>query len=129
MKTSMERRCHPRFPVKWLLFYGNKQLFGQGTVLNVSHAGCQVAAMMPVAVGMRLKLWIFTSHREDPIYIGEARVRWAKVSRFGLELHRLLLSDQRWLVSFLESAERRTDSAESLRGAAAMLRALLIKNC
>ena len=115
MTTSEERRCHPRLPVKWLVLYGNKEVFGQGTVLNVSQAGCHVAAMMPVAVGMRLKLWIFTPHREDPLYVGEARVRWAKVSRFGLELHRLLVTDHRWLLSFLETAQRRTASAEPLR--------------
>jgi hypothetical protein len=127
MKMSKERRCHPRFPVTWLVLYGNKEVFGQGTVLNVSQAGCQVAAMMPVAVGMRLKLWIFTPHREDPLYVGEARVRWAKVARFGLELRRLLLTDHRWLVSLLETAERRTASAEPLRGVAALSCALPIK--
>jgi hypothetical protein len=128
MNTSEERRCHPRFPVKWLVLYGNKELFGQGTVLDVSHAGCQVAAMMPVTVGMRLKLWIFTPHRKDPLYVGEARVCWAKVSRFGLELRRLHLTDHSWLVSFLETAERRT-FGESSRRVPGMPLALPIRNC
>ena len=129
MRRSGDLRCHPRFPVKWLVLYGNKEVFGQGTIVNVSHAGCQVTAMMPVTVGMRLKLWIFTPDREDPLYIGEARVRWVKVARFGLELRRLLLTDHGWLVSFLEHAERRPPSAGPLRGVAAMPCALSIKNC
>jgi PilZ domain-containing protein len=106
MTIREELRSHPRFPVVWRVLYGNQEVFGQGTVLNVSHGGCQVAAMMPVAVGMRLKLWIFTSHRKDPLYVGEARVCWAEVHRFGLELGRLHCLDHRWLMSFLENARR-----------------------
>jgi hypothetical protein len=109
MNMSEELRSHPRFAVMWRVLYGNKELFGQGTVLNVSHGGCQVAAIMPVAVGMRLKLWIFTPYRHDPLYVGEARVCWTKVDRFGLELCRLHFMDHRWLMSFLENAQRRNN--------------------
>jgi hypothetical protein len=106
MNMRRELRSHPRFPVLWRVLYGNNELFGQGTVLNVSHGGCQVAAIMPVTVGMPLKLWIFNAHREDPLYVGEAQVRWTEGQQFGLQLHRLPSIDHRWLISFLEDAER-----------------------
>ena len=106
MKMHTELRSHPRFAVIWRVLYGNQEVCGQGAVLNVSHGGCQVTTIMPVAVGTRLKLWIFTPDRKDPLYVGEARVCWAEAQRFGLELGRLHVNDHRWLMRFLANARR-----------------------
>jgi PilZ domain len=106
MTMHEKLRSHPRFAVMWRVLYGNKEVFGQGSVLNVSHGGCQVTTLMPVAVCTRLKLWIFTPYRKDPLYAGEARVCWAEGHRFGLELGRLHVKDHRWLMNFLENARR-----------------------
>jgi hypothetical protein len=108
MKIHTELRSHPRFAVMWRVLYGNKEVCGQGSVFNVSQGGCQVTTLIPVAVGTRLKLWIFTPYRKDPLYVGEARVCWAEVHRFGLELGRLHIKDHRWLMNFLENARRNT---------------------
>ena len=107
MKSNEGVRCHPRFRVRWPATYWNEGLFGQGTVLHVSHLGCQLAGTMPAAVGMLLKLWISSPHREEPLCVEEARVLWVKEYEFGVELRRLPSSDHRWLMGFLESAERR----------------------
>jgi hypothetical protein len=107
MKTTKSLRHHARFAVRWPVTYWNEGLFGQGTVLDVSHVGCQMAGTMPVAVGIVLKLWIRPPYREDKLCVEEARVLWAKDYEFGLELRRLPARDHRWLMGFLETAERR----------------------
>jgi hypothetical protein len=108
MKIHTELRSHPRFAVLWRVLYGNQEVFGQGSVFNVSHGGCQVTTLLPVPAGTRLKLWIFTPDRKDPLYVGEARVCWAEGHQCGLELGRLHVTDHRWLMSFLEQASRNT---------------------
>jgi hypothetical protein len=104
-----ELRAHPRVAVMWRVLYGNQDVCGQGSVFNVSHGGCQVTTLMPVAVGARLKLWLFTPDRKDPLYVGDARVCWAEGHRCGLELGRLHVKDHRWLMNFLEQARRNID--------------------
>jgi hypothetical protein len=56
---------------------------------------------------MLLKLSISPPHKEDKLSVEEARVLWVKKNAFGLELRRLPPSDHRWLVRFLDNAERR----------------------
>jgi hypothetical protein len=62
---------------------------------------------MPVAVGMVVKVRIALPHREEPLYVHEARVLWTEGCRFGLELRGLSSTDHRWLIGFLQNAERR----------------------
>lgn len=62
---------------------------------------------MPVAVGMVLKARIAPPQREEALYVHEARVLWAEGCKFGLELRGLSTKDHRWLIQYLENAERR----------------------
>jgi hypothetical protein len=42
------KECHHDSPpvlVQWPLLYANKEFVGQGTLLNISHWGCQVAGL------------------------------------------------------------------------------------
>jgi hypothetical protein len=41
---------------------------------------------MPVAAGMVLKVWISPAHREEALYVKEARVLRAQANVFELEL-------------------------------------------
>lgn len=107
MKALKGQRCHPRFVARWPATYWNDHLFGEGTVLNVSHLGCRMAGTMMVEQGMRLQLRIAPPHKEDQLCVHEARVLWAKDHEFGLEFIRLPLIDQRELSAYLEKAERR----------------------
>jgi hypothetical protein len=93
--------------VQWPMLYANKKLIGQGTVLNVSHECCEVAGTMPVEVGMVLKVWISPAHRDEAVYVKEARVLWSKAHQFGLELCRVDVQDYEWLMGFLENTECR----------------------
>jgi PilZ domain len=88
MKDIEERRHHTGFRVRWPVTYCNDELFGQGTILDVSHRGCEIAGTMSVAVGMRLKLWI-SPPREEHLCIEQAQVLWVKDHEFGLRFRHL----------------------------------------
>lgn len=107
MKTMQEQRQHPRSVAIWPVTYWNDELFGQGTVLNISPLGCRIAGTMTVVDGMQLKLWISPSNKEEALSVEEARVRWVKDHEFGVEFRRLAAIDHRELAVFLEHAERR----------------------
>lgn len=116
MKTKKGFRHHARFTVSWPVSYWNDGvLFGQGTTLDISHVACQLAGTMPVAVGMVLKARIAPPQREEPLYVHEARVLWAEGCKFGLELRGLSTIDHRWLIGFLENAERRNSFREVVK--------------
>ena len=55
---------------------------------------------MPVQMGMDLKVWISPGHRDDALYVREARVLWAGANEFGLEPRHLDGKDHQWLLSF-----------------------------
>jgi hypothetical protein len=107
MKTIKGQTTHSRFVAQWPVTYWNDELFGQGTVLNVSNLGCRMAGTMTVEEGMRLKLWISPPTKEDVLCIEEARVLWVKDHEFGVEFRSMDLIDQRELGVFLDNAERR----------------------
>lgn len=109
METMEELGHYAQFTVRWPLLYGNDELLGQGTVLNISRISCRLAGTMPVAVGMLLKLWACPGQKEDELYVAEARVLWVRRHEFGLELRRMGLKDHQWLVNYLEGAERRAN--------------------
>jgi hypothetical protein len=105
MSLEKARGSHSPLIVQWPLLYANTELVGQGTVVNVSRRGCQIAGTMPVAAGMVLKVWISPAHRDEALYVKEARVLWAEANEFQLELRQVDVQDHQWLMSFLENAE------------------------
>ena len=96
-----------RFAVRWPLLYGTDDLIAEGTLLDVSVAGCRFAGTMLVEPGMPLWLRLYPEEREGLISIEQARVVWIKSNEFGLELHYVPPADRQWLMKFLEGAERR----------------------
>ena len=113
LKTTQGFRCHARFQVQWPVTYWHETLFGQGTVLHISHTGCQVAGTMSVTVGMALKLCITPPHKDDQLSIEEAEVLWVADYQFGLGFRSVASLDRRKLRSFLENAELGTASVAS----------------
>lgn len=116
MATKEFLRCHARFSVKWSATYWNEGLFGQGTILDISQVGCQMAGTMPVAAGMLLKLWVAPPSGEHTLCIEESRVLWSKDHEFGLELRYMLPDDRQWLIRYLELAERRNSFRKLAEG-------------
>lgn len=99
-------RTHP-FIAQWPVTYWNDELFGQGTVLEISPVGCRMAGTMIVTEGVRLKLWIAPPDKQDQLCVEEARVLGVKDYEFEVAFRRLAAIDQRELRVFLENAERR----------------------
>ena len=92
--------------VQWPLLYANEELVGQGTLVTLSHweyqvGECKVAGNIPLATGMIVKVWISPTHRDDALYVEEARVLWARANEFGLELRQVDAEDHEWLMNFL----------------------------
>jgi hypothetical protein len=106
MKTTKAQRDYARFPVRWPVTYWNQGLFGQGTVLEVSHELCRVAGTISVAAGMVLQLWISPPQKEAPLCVEEARVLWVKDHEFWIELRRLPAIDRCELMGFLETCSK-----------------------
>jgi hypothetical protein len=107
MATKELLRCRARFSVKWPVTYWNEGLFGRGTILDISHVGCQMAGTMPVRAGMILKLWVAPPQGETRLCVEEARVLWSKEYEFGLEFRDMVPDERQWLIWYLDLAERR----------------------
>ena len=107
MATKEFLRRHARFSVKWPATYWNDGLFGQGTIVDISHVGCQMAGTMPVTAGMILKLWVTPPQGDTRLCVEEARVLWSKEYEFGLEFRDMRPDDRHWISRYLERAERR----------------------
>ncbi len=88
------------------LLYANKKFIGQGTMLKVSaDRGCHVAGTMPVAAGMVLRVWISPAHRDEALYVKEARVLWARGHEFGHDLRQVDNQDHQCQIRFLGTQE------------------------
>ncbi len=68
-----------------LFFFGEEDFEGEGLILDLSTAGCQVRSLIPVQVGMTLRLSLFLRDQVWPVRIEGAVVRWVKGTSFGLE--------------------------------------------
>jgi PilZ domain len=112
MKTIKGKRSHSGFLAGWPVTYWNDEVFGQGTVLNLSNAGCRMAGTMTVEEGARLTLWISPPTKEDVLCIDEARVMWVHGHQFGVEFRSMAVIDQRELAAFLHDVERRQKSLQ-----------------
>jgi len=107
MGTIERHRHHARFDIRWPVLYGNDELLGQGTLLDISEMDCRVAGTMPVTAGMVLNLWVFPPHEGDELYVEEARVLWVNGQEFGFDIGRFQLPDLQWLKDDLERADCR----------------------
>jgi hypothetical protein len=68
-----------------LFFFGEDDFEGEATVLDLSTNGCQVTSLIPVQVGMTLRLSLFLHDQKWPLRIDESMVRWINGANFGLE--------------------------------------------
>ena len=105
MGTIKRHRDHPRLDVRWPVLYGDDELLGQGTLLDVSGVGARVVGTMPVAAGKRLKLWVFPPQEGDELYVEETRVLWVNGQEFAIDLCHLLSQDHQGLKDSSERAE------------------------
>ncbi|MDA2910554.1 PilZ domain-containing protein [Nitrospiraceae bacterium AH_259_D15_M11_P09] len=78
------------------------ELFGEGTVLNLSIGGFAVESDQPVKAGMTLKLRVFLPDDEKPIVI-RATIRWAREGKFGVKTTLIGIEDKKRLREFIVS--------------------------
>ena len=68
-----------------LFFFGEEDFEGEGLIVDLSTRGCQARSLIPVQVGMRLRLALFIRDQPWPVRIEGAVVRWVLGNTFGLE--------------------------------------------
>lgn len=68
-----------------LFFFGEEELEGEATILDISTNGCRGTSLTEVRVGLSLKLSMFLQDQQWPLRIEEALVRWVDGQTFGLE--------------------------------------------
>jgi c-di-GMP-binding flagellar brake protein YcgR len=85
-ETAMAERRGRRLKLSCrLFFFGEDDFEGEATLLDLSTGGCQATSLIPVQVGMALRLSLFLHDQKWPLRIDEALVRWVDGARFGLE--------------------------------------------
>src|SRR5262249_60563515 len=97
MGTIERHRHHARFDIRWPVLYGNDELLGQGTLLDISEMDCRVAGTMPVAAGMVLNLWGFPPPEDDELYVEEGRGLWGEGEEFWFDIGRVQFQDAQWV--------------------------------
>ncbi len=78
------------------------ELFGEGTVTNLSMSGFAVESDLPGKAGMTLKLRVFLPDDEKPIVI-RAAIRWAREGKFGVKTTLIGIEDKKRLREFIVS--------------------------
>ncbi len=90
----MEERTASRCPVHCPIVFKGDLMLGKGTLTNLSPSGCGVQSTTILQKGVYLSVTMSLPHRESPLDIGLATVRWSLGSKFGLEFIRTGLGEQ-----------------------------------
>ena len=78
-------------------------LMGDGTVLDMSSKGLGISGTVSVQPGLELTLFLYLPDGQDPLFVMETRVAWAKGHRFGVEILKMNLRERNRLRYFLTS--------------------------
>ncbi len=80
----MELRTNPRYPIQCpIVFSGDDNTIGQGTVVNLSTGGWRVRSDTQPRPGTYLALHVLLPDEAPPMEVDLAAVRWAWGSEFG----------------------------------------------
>ena len=77
-----------------VVFSGDDDEEGEGTMLDISTSGCRIASDKTLPVGTVLKLSLLLNDHEWPMRIDEAIVRWAKEGTYGIEFTSIRLAQR-----------------------------------
>jgi len=81
----LKSRARPRVEVDYPVTFTVDQVFGSGTLKNLTIAGAEMQSQTDLPIGGRLSLSIHATGARPPIVITVAVVRWKRSDRFGLE--------------------------------------------
>ena len=87
-EPRMQSRARPRIEVDYPVTFTTGQLFGSGTLKNLTIAGAEIQSQADLAINGSLSLHIQATGARPPIVITVAVVRWKQSDRFGLEFVR-----------------------------------------
>jgi hypothetical protein len=68
-----------------MFFFGDQEFEGEATVRDVSTTGCSATSLIPLQVGMALRLSLFLPDYKWPLRVEESVVQWINGKDFGLE--------------------------------------------
>ncbi|MDF0676258.1 MAG: PilZ domain-containing protein [Nitrospira sp.] len=87
-KKALQPRGRHRVPVDYPAFFSGDEGSGDGTVTNLTIAGCEIRSHAQFPIGAGLSLRVQAPEARPPIIIDLAIVRWKNGDRFGLEFVR-----------------------------------------
>jgi hypothetical protein len=87
-RNALQPRGWIRVPVDYPAQFTADEGSGQGTVMNLTLAGCEIQSHAQLPIGARLCLHVRPSGARPPLTIALAIVRWKQGDRFGLEFVR-----------------------------------------
>ena len=106
----IECREHLRMPVDLRVLFSttDQTEIRQGTMFDISAAGCAVTSTVSMSPGTGVTLLIHATDLAAPITVQTATVRWVKHGEFGLEFIRLTHLDRSRLQRLLRLARPRS---------------------
>jgi PilZ domain len=90
-----------RFPVNCLLYFSSDEVYGKGTVWNVSLGGWRADSEVAVAIGTTLTLFIMLPDTRQAVLVDEAVVCWRRGYDFGLAIRKITPNDATRLRDFV----------------------------
>jgi hypothetical protein len=90
-----------RVELRCTLGFTSSDIQGEGTVTNISTAGCRAESDINLAEGLEFHVLIHLSDQSLPIKIERATVRWVSGNGFGLSFILMLPSERARLREFL----------------------------
>ena len=87
-KKALQPRGRRRVQVDYPASFTGDEGSGEGTVTNLTIAGCEIESMVQLPIGAGLSLRVQAPEARPPIVVVFAIVRWKNGDRFGLEFVR-----------------------------------------
>jgi hypothetical protein len=82
----MERRETLRLKVQFKsLFAAPRMVEGEGTVVDLSHAGCRIATLVQVPRGTNLEVRLMLPDDLPTLTVESCIVRWSRGHEFGVQ--------------------------------------------
>jgi hypothetical protein len=104
--TGQRPRGRLRVPVDYPVLVTGEESSAQGTVLNLTVAGCEVESHSQFRIGAPVSVQLVPPGARPSITIALAIVRWQHSDRFGLEFVRFEGKAKEQLEDMLNQRER-----------------------
>ncbi|MDH4186713.1 MAG: PilZ domain-containing protein [Nitrospira sp.] len=105
MSTGKEHRIRKakRVDLHCTIRFSAGEVEGDGTITNISTAGCRVESDINMAEGLDVQLLLHLPDLAPPLKVERASVRWVSGNAFGLSFLLLFPSERARLNIFFQS--------------------------